>query len=235
MKSDERSRGGEADFVRSVLGDQSSNPGSRFGTLSRLEKFRDENSEFLNRRYDPENFWGSRRRGRRSKSASPEENKFEEKNRSFFEKNNFQRNVSTWSSDDDEEDDERRKRGSSFSLSSLASKSSTLSRLFKLTGKNIVPRKTSVSNDSLGDDFSRMFPDFYVAQPTSVSSPSTPATFNRKSKVFENCQKSENYPKFTFRRESLDRRSTRSTNSSESFDGKIGNNCIDNNYNNGGE
>jgi len=259
MKSEERSRGGEADFVRSVLGDQSSstNPRSRFGTLSRLEKYRDENSEFLNRRNDPDNFWGSRRRGRRSKSASPEEMKFEEKTnfeQKFKGKHHFERKCSTWSSDDDDESDERHKRGSSFSLSSLASRSSTLSRLFKLTDKNISPRKKSDSNTSLGNEFSRMFPDFYVAQPTSISSPPTPATFNRKSRAFENCQNTENFPKFTFRRESVERRSTRSTKSSEdeigldknyskhnndfnSYNKSINDNSynVGNNYNNGGK
>ncbi len=45
LKSEERSRGGEADFVRSILGDnpeRRSVSGSRFETLSRLEGIRDD-------------------------------------------------------------------------------------------------------------------------------------------------------------------------------------------------
>jgi hypothetical protein len=136
------------------------------------------------RKNDSEIFWSIRQRNRRSKSVSPEE--ASQRSTSKF---------STLSSDDDDDDvcGERQRRGSSFSISSLASRSSTLSRIFK-------PKKKSVSNDSLGDDFAQKFPDFYVAQPTSLSSPSTPIC--RTSSTLRR-------PKFTFRRDSLDRRSTR--------------------------
>jgi len=139
---------------------------------------------------------------------------------------NQNRKFSTWSSDDDDDDwcSERQKRGSSFSLSSLASRSSTLSRLFKLTTKNIEPRKKSVSSDSIGRD------DVYVAQPTmtSLSSPSTPmtsSTLNRKSRLFEN---SQNYPKFTFRRDSSE-----ASTSIESLDDRISGDTLYNCNNSG--
>ena len=169
-----------------------------------------------------------RRRGHRSKSASPEEsNPNENQNKNH---NNFGAKFSTWSSEDEDDDDtafcrDRQRRGSSFSISSLASRSSTLSRLFKLSEKKFEPRKKSVSSDSLGEDYSQMFPDFYVSKPTSMSSPSTPltrsATFNRKSssKVFEHYPKSQNYPKFTFRRDSLDQ--SKVTSSNESLDDEL--------------
>lgn len=139
----------------------------------------------------------SRRRSRRSKSVSPEETS----------------KFSTFSSDEDDDDfSVAERRGSSFSISSLASRSSTLSRIFK-------PRKKSFSNNSLTDDFTTKFPDFYVSKQsttatstmTSLSSPSTP--ISRTSSTLSR-------PKFSFRRDSLDRRSTRASTSAskESLD-----------------
>ena len=175
-----------------------------------------------------------RRRGRRSESASPEES-----NENQNKNNNFGAKFSTWSSEDEDDDDnafcrDRQRRGSSFSISSLASRSSTLSRLFKLTDKKFEPRKKSVSSNSLGEDFSQIFPDFYVSKPTSISSPSTPltrsSTFNRKSsKVFEHYPKSQNYPKFTFRRDSFDQNSSKVSSSTESLDEEIYVNNIEGN------
>ena len=162
--------------------------------MGRFESFRDRGSSSWDRKNDSEIFWSIRRRNRRSKSVSPEET-------SKCSTSKF----SSLSSDDDDDCDDfsvdRQRRGSSFSISSLASRSSTLSRIFR-------PKKKSFSNDSLGDDLATQFPDFYVSQPTSQSSPSTPIC--RTSSTLRR-------PKFTFRRDSLDRRSTRTVDSQESL------------------
>ena len=163
--------------------------------MGRFDSFRD-GGGLGGRKNDSEIFWSVRRRNRRSKSVSPEET-------SKCSASKF----SSLSSDDDDDDGcddfsvDRQRRGSSFSISSLASRSSTLSRIFR-------PKKKSFSNHSLGDDFASQFPDFYVAQPTSQSSPSTPIC--RTSSTLRR-------PKFTFRRDSLDRRSTRTVDSQESL------------------
>ena len=57
LKGEERGRGGEVDYVRSILGDRAAaaDSGSRFGTLSRLEGNRDDN--FWARKNDSDIFW----------------------------------------------------------------------------------------------------------------------------------------------------------------------------------